>query len=62
MAKSNKQIIEEEVKELQKLISWCEYYTAIGNPIEANKAQKEIEDQKRKINELRKAFGIPNGK
>ena len=42
MAKSNKQIIENEVIELQKLISWCEYYTAIGNPIEANKTQKEI--------------------
>ena len=44
MAKSNKQIIEDEVRELQKLISWCEYYTAIDNPIEANKAQKEIEE------------------
>jgi hypothetical protein len=62
MAKSNKQIIEREVKELQKLISWCEYYTAIDNPIEANKAQKEIEDQKRKIAELRKALGISQGK
>ena len=58
MAKSNKQVIEREVKELQKLISWCEYYTAI----EANKAQKEIEDQKRKIAELRKALGISQGK
>ena len=58
MAKSNKQVIEREVKELQKLISWCEYYTAIDNPIEANKAQKEIEDQKRKINELRKSSGL----
>jgi hypothetical protein len=62
MAKSNKQVIEREVKELQKLISWCEYYTAIDNPIEANKAQKEIEDQKRKIAELRKALGISQGK
>lgn len=62
MAKSNKQIIEEEVRELQKLISWCEYYTAVGNPIEANKSQKEIEDQKRKINTLRKTMGIPQGK
>lgn len=62
MAKSNKQIIEQEVKELQKLISWCEYYTAIDNPIESNKAQKEIEDQKRKINNLRKVMGIPQGK
>jgi hypothetical protein len=62
MAKSNKQIIEKEVIELQKLISWCEYYTAIGNPFEANKAQKEIEDQKRKINELRETLGVPKSK
>lgn len=62
MAKGSKQIIEQEVVELQKLISWCEYYTAIGNPIEANKAQKDIEDQKRKINELRKNLGVSKGK
>lgn len=62
MAKGSKQIIEQEIIELQKLISWCEYYTAIGNPIEANKAQKDIEDQKRKINELRKNLGVPQGK
>ena len=62
MAKSNKQIIEKEVIELQKLISWCDYYTAMGNPIEANKAQKEIEDQKRKISELRETLGVPKGK
>jgi hypothetical protein len=62
MAKGNKQIIEKEVVELQKLISWCDYYTAVGNPIEANKAQKEIEDQKRKIAELRDSLGIPKGK
>ena len=62
MAKSNKQIIEDEVRELQKLISWCEYYTAIDNPIEANKAQKEIEDQKRKIHSHRKTLGVPQGK
>jgi hypothetical protein len=62
MAKSSKQVIEEEIKELQKLISWCEYYTAVSNPIEANKAQKEIEEQKRKINELRKSSGLPKGK
>lgn len=62
MAKSSKQVIEEEVKELQKLISWCEYYSAIGNPIEANKVQKEIEEQKRKINEFRKSSGLSKGK
>ncbi len=32
MAKSNKQVIEEEVIKLQKLMSWWEYYTAIDNP------------------------------
>lgn len=58
MAKSNKQIIENEVIELQKLISWCEYYTAVENPIEANKTQKEIEEQKRKIKQLRETLGI----
>lgn len=62
MAKGNKQIIEKEVVELQKLISWCEYYSAVGNPIEANKVQKEIEEQKRKIAELRESLGIPKGK
>jgi hypothetical protein len=61
MAKSNKQIIETEVLELQKLISWCEYYTLINNPFEANKTQKEIEEQKKKINELRKTLQIPKG-
>jgi septation ring formation regulator EzrA len=62
MAKSNKQVIEEEVIKLQKLMSWWEHYTAIGNPIEANKAQKEIEEQKRKISELRKTLGVPKSK
>lgn len=62
MAKSNKQIIEDEIKELQKLISWCDYYTAINNPFEANKAQKEIEDQKRKIKQLRETLNIPERK
>jgi hypothetical protein len=62
MAKSNKQIIEEEVIKLQKLMSWWEHYTAIDNPIEANKAQKEIEEQKRKISELRKTLGVPKNK
>jgi hypothetical protein len=62
MAKSSKQVIEEEIKELQKLISWCDYYTAVNNPIEANKTQKEIEEQKKKINELRKDYEIPKRK
>jgi hypothetical protein len=62
MAKSSKQVIEEEIKELQKLISWCEYYTMVSNPIEANKTQKEIEEQKKKINELRKDLQVPKRK
>jgi len=62
MAKSNKQIIEEEVIKLQKLMSWWEYYTTIDNQIEANKAQKEIEEQKRNISELRKTLGVPKNK
>ena len=62
MAKSSKQVIEEEIKELQKLISWCEFYSAVNNPIGANKAQKEIEEQKKKINELRKDYEIPKRK
>jgi peptidoglycan hydrolase CwlO-like protein len=62
MAKSSKQVIEEEIKQLQKLISWCEYYTMVSNPIEANKTQKEIEEQKKKINELRKDLQVPKRK
>lgn len=62
MAKSNKQVIEDEVIKLQKLMSWWELYTAVGNPIEANKAQKEIEEQKRTISELRKTLGVPKNK
>lgn len=62
MAKSNKHLIEEEVKELQKLISWCEYYTMMNNPFEANKTQKEIEEQKRKIKQLRETLNVPERK
>jgi len=54
MDKKHKQIIEDEIKNLQKLISWHEYYSAINNPIEANKCQREIESAKKKINGLRK--------
>jgi hypothetical protein len=62
MDKRNHAKIDQEVKELQKLISWHEYYSAIDNVFEANKCQKEIELKKRDINELRKAYGIPKGK
>lgn len=59
MAKSNKTIIAEEVKTLQKLICWSEYYRDAKNPAEAAKVQKEIEEQKRRIKFLREAAGIP---
>ena len=45
-----------EVKELQKLISWHEYYSLIDNVILANKCQKEIESKKKEIDELRKTY------
>lgn len=61
MDKSNIKKVELQVKELQKLISWHEYYSAIENVFEANKCQKEIEAKKKEINELRKAYGIPKG-
>ena len=46
MDKSNIKEVELQVKELQKLISWHEYYSAINNVFEANKCVKEIEDNK----------------
>jgi len=61
MGKRNLQVVDKEVKELQKLISWHEYYEAVNNPIEANKCQKEIESKKKEINELRKANGLSKG-
>lgn len=59
MAKSNKTLIAEEVKKLQQLLSWSEYYRDNKNPAEAAKVQKEIEDQKRRLKFLREAAGIP---
>lgn len=62
MDKSNLSEVDDQVKSLQKLISWHEYYSAIGNVVEANKCQKEIEQKKKDINELRKAYGISKRK
>lgn len=59
MAKSNKTLIAEEVKNLQKLICWSEYYRDNKNPFEAAKVQKEIEEQKKRIKFLREATGLP---
>lgn len=59
MDKSNFEKVELEVKELQKLISWHEYYSLIDNVILANKCQKEIEVKKKEIDELRKTYGVP---
>ena len=58
MAKSNKPLIEAAVKKLQELICWWEYYRDNNNPVEAAKAQKQIEDQKRQIKFLREAAGL----
>ena len=45
--------LEEAFKKLEELISWHEYYAGQNNPIEANKAQKEIEHQKRILKDLK---------
>jgi hypothetical protein len=45
--------LDEEFRKLEKLICWHEYYKANENPIEANKVQKEIEQQKKLIKELK---------
>jgi len=50
---SNKKKIDEEFKKLEQLICWHEYYKASDNPIEANKTQKEIENQKKYIKSLK---------
>ena len=62
MAKSDKQVIREEVLKLQKLMSWQEYYQAMENPIEINKVKKELEDQQRKVTQLRKNLKLSERK
>jgi hypothetical protein len=46
-------IVDQEIKELQKLICWCDYYTENGNVSLAALTQRQIEEQKRKLKELR---------
>jgi hypothetical protein len=50
MKKNN---LEAEFLKLEKLISWHEYYRDQNNPIEANKTQKAIEEQKRILKDLK---------
>lgn len=49
----SKKELEKAFKKLEQLISWHEYYVDQNNPIEANKAQKEIEQQKRILKDLK---------
>jgi hypothetical protein len=49
----SKKELEVAFKKLEQLISWHEYYSAQNNPIEANKTQKEIEEQKRILKDLK---------
>lgn len=64
---SNKEI-NKEVKELEKLFSWWEFYDQCQQEESKNKAQKQIETQKKKIKSLKekgnngKSKTIPKGK
>ena len=49
----SKKELELAFKKLEELISWHEYYASQNNPIEANKVQKEIEQQKRILKDLK---------
>ena len=49
----SKKELELAFKKLEQLISWHEYYSSQNNPIEANKVQKEIEEQKRILKDLK---------
>jgi hypothetical protein len=49
----SKKELEKAFKKLEELISWHEYYSGQNNPIEANKVQKEIEQQKRILKDLK---------
>jgi len=50
------QAIITEVKELEKLFCWYEFYTENNNEIEANKCQKQIEDKKRYLKQLKQSL------
>lgn len=47
------QDINNELIKLEMLFSWYEFYTQNNNEIEANKCQKQIEDQKRHLKALK---------
>jgi hypothetical protein len=47
------QVIVTEVKELEKLFCWYEFYSENNNEIEANKCQKQIEEKKRYLKYLK---------
>jgi hypothetical protein len=47
------QVIVTEVKELEKLFCWYEFYSENNNEIEANKCQKQIEEKKRYLKHLK---------
>jgi hypothetical protein len=47
------QVIRQELTKLEKLFCWFEFYTQNNNEIEANKCQKQIEDQKRHLKALK---------
>lgn len=47
-----------EIKELEKLFCWFEFYTQNNDDIKANNCQKQIEEQKRQLRILKtKRFG-----
>ena len=56
--------INKEVKELEKLFGWWEFYEQTQNDEAKNKAQKQIEAQKKKIRTLKdgKTSKVPKGK
>ena len=42
-----------QMKELEKLFCWYEFYTQNNNEIEANNCQKQIEEKKRTLKFLK---------
>jgi len=56
--------INNEVKELEKLFGWWEFYEQTQNEEDKNKAQKQIETQKKKIKTIKdgKTSKVPKGK
>ena len=40
-------------KKLEELVAWHDYYNQQQNPIEANKVQKQIEQLKKTITEIK---------